>query len=150
MFTHVRSGQTWTQKDMMMSWNGTTFRITGHLCGEFTGPGEFPTQRPVTRSFEVFFDLRLNKRLGKQSWGWWFEMPSCSLWRHCNGQVENWLQQNHCMQAFTHVWLWSGDGTRAKSALKEMGSTSNFLCQLHNPKLISGLTDMADTLKVPC
>ena len=43
------------------------FRITGHLCGEFTGPGEFPAQRPVTRSFDVFFDLRLNKRLSKQS-----------------------------------------------------------------------------------
>ena len=30
------------------------------------------TDRPVTRSFDVFFDLRLNKRLSKQSWGWWF------------------------------------------------------------------------------
>ena len=30
--------------------------------------GEFPTQRPVTRSFDVFFDLRLNKRLTKQWW----------------------------------------------------------------------------------
>ena len=28
--------------------------------------GEFPTQRPVTRSFDVFFDLRLNKRFSKQ------------------------------------------------------------------------------------
>ena len=41
-------------------------------------------QRPVTRSFDVFFDLRLHKRLSKQSWGWWFETPSWSLWRHCN------------------------------------------------------------------
>ena len=40
--------------------------------------GEFPTQRPVTRSFDVFFGLRLNKLLSKQLWGWWFEMPSCS------------------------------------------------------------------------
>ena len=47
-------------------------------------PGEFPSQRPVTRSFDVFFHLRLNKRLSKQSWGWWFETPSRSLWRHCN------------------------------------------------------------------
>ena len=46
--------------------------------------GEFPTQRPVTRSFDVFFDLRLNKRLSKQWWDWWFETPSRSLWRHCN------------------------------------------------------------------
>ena len=45
----------------MTSSNGSIFRITGHLCGEFTGPGEFPTQRPVTRRFGVFFDLRLNK-----------------------------------------------------------------------------------------
>ena len=49
--------------------------------------GEFPTQRPVTRSFNVFFDLCLNKRLSKQSCGWWFETLSHSLWRHCNVKV---------------------------------------------------------------
>ena len=54
----------------------------GLVCS--AGPGEFPTQRPVTRSFDVFFDLRLNKRLSKQPWGWWFETPSWSLWRQCN------------------------------------------------------------------
>ena len=69
---------------MMTSSNGNIFRVTGPLCGEFTGPGEFPTQRPVTRSFDVFFDLRLNKRLSKQPWGWWFETLSWSLWRQCN------------------------------------------------------------------
>ena len=62
----------------------TFFRVTGHLCGEFTGPGEFPAQRPVTRSFDVFFDLQPNKRLSKQWWGWWFETLSCLLWRHRN------------------------------------------------------------------
>ena len=46
--------------------------------------GEFPTQRPVTRSFDVFFDLHLNKRLNKQSWCWWFETLSHPLWRNCN------------------------------------------------------------------
>ena len=46
----------------MTSSNGNIFRVTGHLCGEFTGPGEFPTQRPVTRSFDVYFDLCSNKR----------------------------------------------------------------------------------------
>ena len=71
---------------MRTSSNGNIFRVTGPLCGEFTGPGEFPTQRPVTQSFDVFFDLRLNKRLGKQPSGWWFEPPSCSLWRHRNGR----------------------------------------------------------------
>ena len=48
---------------MMTSSNGNIFRLTGPLCGEFTGASEFSTQRPVTRSFDVFFDLRLNKRL---------------------------------------------------------------------------------------
>ena len=71
---------------MMTSSNGSIFRVTDPLCGEFTGPGEFPTQRPVTRSFDVFFDLRLNKRLSKQPGGWWFETLSWSLWRQCNVQ----------------------------------------------------------------
>ena len=47
--------------------------------------GEFPSQRPVTRTFDVFFDLRLNKWLSKQSWDWWFGMPLRSLWCRCNG-----------------------------------------------------------------
>ena len=47
-----------------------------------------PAQRPVTRSFDVFFDLCLNKRLSKQSWGWWFETPSRPLWRHYNDQID--------------------------------------------------------------
>ena len=76
---------------MMTSLNGNIFRVTGPLCGEFTGPGEFPTQRPVTRSFDVFFDLRLNKRLSKQPWGWWFETPSWSLWRHRNERWFDWI-----------------------------------------------------------
>ena len=69
---------------MMTPSNGNIFRVTGPLCGEFTGPGEFPTQRPVMWGFDVFFDLRLNKRLSKQPWSWWFETPSWSLWRQCN------------------------------------------------------------------
>ena len=48
-------------------------------------PVNSPHKRPVTRSFDVFFYLRPNKRLSKQSWGWWFQTLSCSLWRHCNG-----------------------------------------------------------------
>ena len=54
-------------------------------------PGEFPLQRPVTRSFDVFFDLRLNKQLSKQSWGWWFETLSRWLWRHRNAEMLNLL-----------------------------------------------------------
>ena len=69
---------------IITSSNGNIFRVTGPLCGEFTGPGEFPTQRPVTRGFDAFFDLRLNIPLSKQSWGWWFETLSRSLWHHRN------------------------------------------------------------------
>ena len=47
--------------------------------------GEFPSQRPVTRSFDVFFELRANKRSSELSRRRWFETPSCSLWRPCNG-----------------------------------------------------------------
>ena len=53
-------------------------------AGNSPVPDEFFAQRPVTRSFYVFFDLRLNKRLSKQSWDWWCETQSGSLWRHCN------------------------------------------------------------------
>ena len=63
--------------NMMTSSNGNIFLVTGHLCGE-------STQRPVTRSYDVFSYLRLNKRLNKQSWGWWFETLSRPLWRHRN------------------------------------------------------------------
>ena len=64
-------------------------RFTASLAicvGNSPVPGEFPTQRPVTRSFDVYFDLRRNKRLSKQSWGWWFETPSCPLWCHRNAR----------------------------------------------------------------
>ena len=70
---------------MMTSSNGNIFRVTGPLCGEFTGDRWIPRTKPVTWSFDVSFDLHLNKRLSKQSWGWWFETPLHSLWRHRNG-----------------------------------------------------------------
>ena len=90
----------------MTSSNGTIFRVIGPLCGEFTGPGEFPAQRPGTRSFGVFFDLCLNKRLSKQPWGWWFETPSWSLWRQCNAEwLHSLLSTNG--QVFTSVGLFA-------------------------------------------
>ena len=65
-------GNTWWRHQM------ETFSALLSICaGNSLVPGEFPTQRPVTLSFDVVFDLCLNKRLSKQSWGWWFEMLSC-------------------------------------------------------------------------
>ena len=58
------------------------------LCaGTSPVTGEFPSQRPVARSFDVFFDLRRNKLFSKQSWRWWFETPSRSLWRQRHGNL---------------------------------------------------------------
>ena len=66
----------------------TTFSALLGLCaGNSPGTGEFPSQRPVTRSFDVSFDLRVNKRLSKRSRRRWFETPSRSQWRHCNLNV---------------------------------------------------------------
>ena len=55
------------------------------FCALLTG--EFPAQRPVMRSFDVLFDLHLNKWLSNQLWGWWLEMQPCSLWCHCNEET---------------------------------------------------------------
>ena len=72
--------------DDVIKWKHFLFFLA--ICaGNSLDTGEFPTQRPVTRGFDVFFDLRLNKRLSKQWWGWWFERPSGPLWRHCNVSV---------------------------------------------------------------
>ena len=62
----------------------TFFALLTICAGNSPVTGKFPAQRPVTRSFDVFFDLRLNKRLSKQWWGWWFETQSRLLWRHRN------------------------------------------------------------------
>ena len=58
-------------------------------AGNWPVPAEFPAQTPETRSFDVFFDLRLIKRLSNQSWGWWFEASSRPLWRHCNVKISS-------------------------------------------------------------
>ena len=60
-----------------------TFSALLVICaGNSPAAAEFPAQRSVTRSIDVFFDLRLNKRFSKQWWGWWFETPPRPLWRH--------------------------------------------------------------------
>ena len=73
--------------DMMTSSNGNIFRVTGHLCGEFTGPRWIPHKKASHAELLSFFELRLNKRLGKQQWGWWFETLSCPLWNRRNEQT---------------------------------------------------------------
>ena len=62
--------------------------------------------RPAMRSFDVFFDLRLNKQLSKQSWGWWFETPSRTLWRHCNGVTRVNRSLEHTTHLFAYLKIW--------------------------------------------
>ena len=73
------------RRTMMTSSNGNIFRVPRALCvGNSSVTGKFSAQTPVTRSFHVFCDLRLNKRLSKQSWGRWSENPSRPSSRHYN------------------------------------------------------------------
>ena len=75
---------------VIFSWNPwwhlqmETYSALLALCsGNSLVTSEFAAQRPVTQSFDVFFDLCLNKWLSDLSRCQWFETPSCSLWRHC-------------------------------------------------------------------
>ena len=84
-----------------------TFSALLAICaGNSPVTGEFPTQRPMTRIFDMFFDLRLNKRLSKQSWSWLFETPLRPLWRHCNDRGANGDELNeyqvHAMKRWAH------------------------------------------------
>ena len=80
-----------------------TFSALLAFCaGNSPGTGEFPAQRPVTWSFEVFFDLRPNKRVSKQSWGWWSETPSSSLWRYHNETCLNHVD-DHVSPSTVHL-----------------------------------------------
>ena len=95
-----------------------TFSALLAICaGNSPVPGEFPAQRPVTRSFDVFFDLRLIKRLSKQSSGWWFETLSCPLWRHCNGKYVYrqipWSLEAAKLDVIVIVSLWNLTGISA-------------------------------------
>ena len=102
-----RNGRLWMK--MELSWwrhQMETFSALLALCaGKSPVPSDFPAQRPVTRSFDVFYDLRPNKRLNKQSRGWWFERPSRPLWRHHN---VSWLFGDYLIwwiSTFSILWL---------------------------------------------
>ena len=99
----------WQISFMMTSSNVYIFRVTGPLRGESTGHHWIPLTKPVTRSFDVFFDLRLYKRLNKQSRRRWFETPSRSLRRHCNvafGDIKSpsWIRGGHSWWPTRSSW----------------------------------------------
>ena len=69
---------------MMPSSNRNIFRVTGHLCGEFTGHRWIPHRKASDAKLWCFFDLRINKWLSKRWWCRWFETPSRPLCNHSN------------------------------------------------------------------
>ena len=77
--------------DMMTSSNGNIFRVTGHLCGEFTGQREIPRTKAIDAELWCFILSTPECRLREQSWGWWFETPLRPLRRHCNVWFSQWV-----------------------------------------------------------
>ena len=101
-----------TTRPMLTSSNESISALPAGCVGNWPGTGRFPSQRPVTQSFGVFFDLRLNKRLSKQSRRRWFETPSRSLWRHSNDIVQNVVLFSNVHNEFLHEsspkqWIFS-------------------------------------------
>ena len=88
---------------MMTSSNGNISTLLAICVRNSPVTGEFPAQRPATWSFDVFFEVCMNKRLSKQSWGWWFEMPLGSLWRHIN--VFH-IPHSYLLQSLELPWAW--------------------------------------------
>ena len=77
----------------MTSSNGNIFRVTGLLWGNSPITGEFSAQRQVTRSIDVFFDLRLNQQMSNQWRHRWFQMP---IWCHCKAKTP-WYLVIYCI-----------------------------------------------------
>ena len=88
--------------NVMTSSNGNIFRVTGHLCGEFTGHRWIPPTKASDADIWCFSVICgwingwvQNRESGRKcqdyvyiKWEYWstmwFEMPSRQLWRHCN------------------------------------------------------------------
>ena len=96
-----------------------SFHPTGVVNLAFVAISILHIPLPYHRCMVVFsYDLRRNKRLNKQSWGWWFETPLLSFWRHCNVCSESDMKQNACLlyehkallarvvYALTFDWTW--------------------------------------------
>ena len=78
-------------KGMLTSSNGNFFRFTGPKRGEFTGHWWIPPTKASDAELWCFFlSVPWINGWVKKSWKWWFDTPSRSLWRHCNGPFIKW------------------------------------------------------------
>ena len=120
-----------------------TFSTLLAICvGNSPVTGKFPSQRPVAWSFDVYFDLRLNKRLSKQLKHWWLEMPLCSLWCHCNGSPSsgNWVNigsGNDLLPVRHQATIWTNsESLNQLVILKTWNENRNKIKHFHSIKCI--------------
>ena len=133
----------------------TSFSMLLDFCeGNPPVTGGFPSQRPVMQSF----DMRLNKWLSKQSKCWWFAMPWCSNWRHCNVISKHWfsivwgnVDQHVSLYGVTRPqWVEESVSIYHQS---QCSKTWDSKCQmvrafLMNPKIGGSSLSQVDTLSV--
>ena len=128
-------------------------------AGNSPVPGEFPTQRPVTRSSDVFFDLRLNKRLSKQSWDWWSKKPSRPLWRHRNGSL--WISSLYRYQNITlikaceklcrdHPYYYFDLGQHYIYTHRELWIQNGGICAFREMNLNSNCINLSNDVPIKC
>ena len=79
---HIRLWSFWCWYDDVIKWKHF-LRYWPFVRGIHRSPVNSP-HKGQWRGALMFFDLRLDKRLSKQSRSWWFETPSRPLWHHCN------------------------------------------------------------------
>ena len=94
---------------MMTSSNGNIFHVTGPYTGNSPATCEFPAQRPVTRSFDVFLPLAQNKRLHNREAG--------DLSRHCAHYDVIVIVPQHTCGAYCHSKISHEHSSRAKSGI---------------------------------
>ena len=111
---------------MMTSSNGNIFCVTGPLCGEFTGHRWIPCTKASDAELWCFLDLRLNKRLSKQSWGWWLGTLSRPVWRYCNVLL---LTMKSFWDKNIKLWIWKWVilGNEIKTYVDNCPSSSLFI-----------------------
>ena len=116
-----------------------TFSVLLAICaGNSPASGEFPAQRPVTESFDVFLDLCLNKQLRKQSRGCSFERLSCPLWHHCNAL-------DMLLQSLQLIWCCWIDRIRAVGyQINFMGSTISQILRIINTQAVNWIPHLFD------
>ena len=136
----------WYERQTITWWRHQkeTFSALQAICaGNSPVTGEFPTQRPVTQSFDVFFDLRLHERLSKQLWGWWLQTPLRPFWCHSNDQIAvlQWSEKKPikiCLLCHCSCWPSESISLLLASTGMVAWSSRNFVVSISGAVFING------------